>query len=381
MIIGVPKEIKSGEHRVAMVPAGARALVEQGHKVLVQRSAGEGCGISDGDYIQAGAEIRESASGIFNEAEMIVKVKEPLPQEYDLLNEDQVLFTYLHLAPALELTQALLRRKMIAIAYETIQLEDGSLPLLTPMSEVAGKMSILVGACYLRKENGGSGVLLGGVPGTEAGKVVIIGAGAVGTNAARVASGIGANVTILDIDLNRLRYLKDIFGNNITALVSNSSNIESAVINADLVVGAVLIPGARAPCLVTRDMISKMRKGSVVVDVAVDQGGCIETTVPTSFDNPTYIVDGVIHYCVANMPAAVARTSTFALTNVTFPYALKIANLGYKEALRSDNSLGRGLNVFKGKVTNKPVADSLGLEYAPPEALLASPVKRLPYQL
>lgn len=369
MVIGVPREIKSGEYRVAMVPAGARALVEQGHKVLVQKLAGEGIGISDEEYLQVGAEIRESASDIFNEAEMIVKVKEPLPQEYDLLHEDQVLFTYLHLAPALELTQALLRRKIIAIAYETIQLEDGSLPLLTPMSEVAGKLSILVGAYYLQKENGGSGVLLGGVPGTEAGRVVIIGAGTVGINAASVASGIGANVTILDIDVNRLRYLKDIFGNNITALMSNSSNIEPAVTNADLVVGAVLIPGARTPCLVTRDMISKMRKGSVVVDVAVDQGGCFETTVPTSFDNPTFVVDGVIHYCVANMPAAVARTSTFALTNVTFPYALKIANSGYKEALRSDISLGKGLNVCKGKVTNKPVADSLGLEYTPFEAL------------
>lgn len=381
MVIGVPREMKSGEYRVAMVPAGARALVEQGHKVLVQKSAGEGSGISDEDYVQAGAEIKESATDIFNEAEMIVKVKEPLPQECDLLHEDQILFTYLHLAPAPELTQALLRQKVIAIAYETVQLEDGSLPLLTPMSEVAGKLSILVGACYLRKENGGSGVLLGGVPGTEAGRVAIIGAGTVGINAARVASGIGANVTILDIDVNRLRYLKDIFGNNITALMSNSNNIESAVTNADLVVGAVLIPGARAPCLVTKDMISKMRNGSVAVDVAVDQGGCIETSVPTSFDNPTYIVDGVIHYCVANMPAAVSRTSTFALTNVTFPYVLKIANLGYREALRSDGSLGKGLNVFKGKVTNKPVADSLGLEFTPFEALLPSPVKRLPYQL
>lgn len=377
----MPKEIKSGEHRVAIVPAGARALVEQGHKVLVQRSAGEGSGISDEEYVQAGAEVRESAPDVFNEAELILKVKEPLPQEYGLLHEEQVLFTYLHLAPALELTQALLRNKIIAFAYETVQLEDGSLPLLTPMSEIAGKLSIQVGAHYLQKENGGSGILLGGVPGTEAGRVVILGAGTVGANAARVALGMGASVTILDIDLNKLRYLKDIFDNNLTALVSNSSNIESAVINADLVVGAVLISGARAPRLVTKDMISKMRKGSVIVDIAVDQGGCVETAVPTSFDNPTFIVDGVIHYCVANMPGAVPRTSTLALTSATFPYALKIANLGCQEALRSDSSLGKGLNVFKGKVTNKPVADCLGLEWVPPEALLDSPVKRLPYQL
>lgn len=370
MIIGVPKEIKNNEYRVAMVPAGVRVLAEQGHKVLVQKSAGEGSGISDKEYVRAGAEIRKYSPDIFNEAEMIVKVKEPLPQEYDLLNENQVLFTYLHLAPALELTQALLRSRIIALAYETVQLADGSLPLLTPMSEIAGKMSIQVGAYYLQKENGGSGVLLGGVPGTEAGKVAIIGAGTVGANAAKVAIGMGANVTILDVDLKRLRYLKDIFGNNLTALVSNSSNIEAAVANADLVVGGVLIPGARAPRLVTKEMISKMRKGSVIVDVAVDQGGCVETTVPTGFDNPTFVVGGVIHYCVANMPSAVARTSTFALTSATFPYVLKLANLGYKEALMSDISLCKGLNVYKGKVTNKPVADCLGFECVSFEALL-----------
>lgn len=369
LIIGVPKEIKNNEYRVAMVPAGVRALVGQGHKVLIQTLAGEGSGISDEEYVQAGAEIRVSAPAIFKEAEMIVKIKEPLPQEYDLLNEGQILFTYLHLAPAPELTQALLRRKIIAIAYETVQLEDNSLPLLTPMSEIAGKLAIQVGAHYLQKENGGSGVLLGGVPGTEAGRVAIIGAGIVGTNAAKVAAGIGANVTILDIDVNRLRYLKDILGNNIIALMSNSSSIEAAVANADLVVGAVLIPGAKTPKLVTRDMTSKMRKGSVIVDVAVDQGGCLEDTVPTSFDNPTFIVDGVIHYCVANMPGAVARTSTFALTNATFPYVLKIGNLGYQEAVKSDSALAKGLNVFIGKVTNKPVADSLGLEYTPLDLL------------
>jgi len=368
LVIGVPKEIKNNEYRVAMIPAGVKSLTEHGHKVLIQTSAGEESGISDKDYLETGADIRESAGDIFDEAEMIVKVKEPLPQEYDLLHEDQVLFTYLHLAPALELTKALLTQKVIAIAYETVQLQDGSLPLLVPMSEIAGKLSVQIGAHYLQKEKGGSGVLLGGVPGTEAGRVAIVGAGAVGVNAAKVAVGMGANVTILDIDLNKLRYLKDIFP-NLTALVSNSSNIEKAVAGADLVVGCVLIPGARAPKLVTKEMISKMRRGSVVVDVAVDQGGCFETTVPTRFDNPTFVVDGVIHYCVPNMPSAVARTSTFALTSVTFSYVLKLANLGYQKALRSDISLCKGINVCKGNVTNKSVADSLGLEYAPFEAL------------
>ncbi|MGB6873585.1 MAG: alanine dehydrogenase [Dehalococcoidia bacterium] len=369
MIIGVPKEIKTKECRVAMIPAGVKTLAGHGHKVLIQRSAGEESGISDKHYLQAGAEIKESAEDIFDEAEMIVKVKETLPEEYDLLHEDQVLFTYLHLAPVLELTEALLRQKVIAIAYETIQLEDGSLPLLIPMSEIAGKLSVQVGAHYLQKENGGSGVLLGGVPGTEAGRVAIIGAGTVGANAAKVALGMGANVTILDIDLNKLRHLKDI-SPNLTALVSNSSNIEAAVAGADLLVGCVLIPGATAPRLVTKEMISKMRRGSVIVDVAVDQGGCFETTVPTSLDNPTFVVDGVIHYCVPNMPSVVARTSTFALTSTTFPYVLKLANSGYQKALTSDVSLCKGLNVYKGNVTNKAVADSLCLEYAPFEALL-----------
>jgi alanine dehydrogenase len=369
LIIGVPKEIKNNEYRVAMVPAGVRALVDQGHKVLVQKLAGEGSGISDKEYVQAGAEIRKSAPAIFKEAEMIVKVKEPLPQECDLMNEDQILFTYLHLAPALELTQALLRRKIIAIAYETVQLEDGSLPLLTPMSEIAGKLAIQVGAHYLQKENGGSGVLLGGVPGTEAGRVAIIGAGVVGTSAAKVAVGIGASVTILDMNVNKLRYLKDILGNNITALVSNSSSIEATVANADLVVGAVLIAGAKAPRLVTRGMISKMRRGSVIVDVAVDQGGCVETTRPTTHADPIYIIDDVIHYCVTNMPGIVPWTSSMALSNATLPYALKLANLGLREALRQDEPLRKGLNVCKGKVTSKAVADSLGLEYTPFEAL------------
>jgi alanine dehydrogenase len=365
MIVGVPREIKNNEYRVSLVPGGVKALVERGHKVVVERSAGEGSGISDEEYLEAGAVIRESPNDIFKEAEMIVKVKEPLPQEYDLLREGQILYTFLHLAPALELTKALLRQKVIGIAYETVQLEDGSLPLLTPMSEIAGRMSIQVGCHYLQKENGGSGVLLGGVPGTRPGNVTIIGGGTVGTNAAKIALGMGADVTILDVSLDRLRYLSDILQVRVITLASNSSNIESTVVNADLLIGAVLVPGARAPCLVTRDMVAKMRKGSVIVDVAIDQGGCVETSVPTTFDTPTVTVDGVIHCCLTNMPSAVARTSTFALTNATFPYALKLADLGYKEALLSDSALRKGLNVFMGKLTNKAVADSLGLEYTP----------------
>jgi alanine dehydrogenase len=368
MIVGVSRETKKNEHRVSLVPAGVRALVERGHKVIVEKSAGEGSGISDDEYLQAGAELREHAVDVFKEAEMIIKVKEPLPPEYDMLREGQILYTFLHLAPELKLTKALLRRKVIGIAYETVQLEDGSLPLLTPMSEIAGKMSIQLGCQYLQKENGGSGVLLGGVPGTNAGNVAIIGGGTVGTNAAKVALGMGVNVTILDINLNRLRYLCDILQGRATTLASNSSNIESAVVDADLVVGAVLVPGARAPCLITRDMVRRMRKGSVIVDVAIDQGGCLECTVPTDFDNPTFIVDGIICCCLPNIPSAVARTSTFALTNVSFPYALKLADLGYEQALLSDNALRKGLNVFMGKLTNKAVADSLGLEYTPYDA-------------
>lgn len=367
MIIGVPREIKNHEARVSLVPAGVKALVDSGHKVIVETSAGEGSGISDKEYLKAGAVIRRSAPNIYEEAEMIIKVKEPLPQEYDLLGEGQILYTFLHLAPALELTKALLRQKVIGIAYETVQLEDGSLPLLTPMSEIAGRLSIQVGAYYLQKENGGSGVLLGGVPGVSAGNVTIIGGGTVGTNAAKIALGMGANVTILDINLDRLRYLDDILDGRAITLASNIDNIEVSVADADLVIGAILIPGARAPHLVTRNMIAKMRKGSVIVDVAIDQGGCIETSVLTTFEKPTFTVDGVIHCCVANMPAAVSRTSTFALTNVTLPYVLRLADLGYEKALRTDDSLRKGLNVFKGKLVYEPVAESLGLQYTPLE--------------
>lgn len=369
MIIGVPKEIKDNENRVALVPAGARALVENGHRVLVERSAGEGSGISDKEYLLVGAEVKESARDVFGEAKMIVKVKEPLAEEYDYFHQGQILFTYLHLAPAKELTLALLRKKIIGIAYETVQLTDGSLPLLEPMSEIAGKLAVQVGAHYLQKENGGSGVLLGGVPGIRAGNVLIIGGGTVGTNAARVALGMGACVIIADININRLRYLTDILEGKLVTMVSNKSNLESIIVDADLIVGATLKPGARADKLVTRDMLVKMRKGSVLVDVAIDQGGCCETSKPTTHDHPVFTVDGVLHYCVTNMPAAVSRSSTFALTNATFPYVLKLAEMGYKEALKTDPALRKGLNVYQGKLVYAPVAEALGLEYTLLEVL------------
>lgn len=368
MIIGVPKEIKNNEYRVALVPAGVRAMVEHGHRVLVEKYAGKGSGISDAEYVAVGAEIRPSAKAVFKVAQLIVKVKEPMPVEYALLQEGQMLFTYLHLAASPELTQALLKRKMIGIAYETVQLENGSLPLLTPMSEIAGKLAIQVGTHYLEKENGGSGVLLGGVPGVRPANVVIIGGGTVGTNAAKVALGMGANVTIFDVNLERLRYLSDVLQGRLTTLASDAHTIELAVADADLVIGAILIPGARAKKLLTREMVSKMRKGSVIVDVSIDQGGCSETCVATTFDRPIFTVDGVIHYCVANMPSSVARTSTFALTNATLPYVLKLANLGCKEATRDDQALRKGVNIYMGKLVNKAVAESLGLEYTPFEA-------------
>ena len=365
MIIGVPREIKNNETRVSLVPAGVRTLTERGHQVIVEKSAGEKIGIFDEDYLEAGAKIREQATDIFDEAELIVKVKEPLPQEYDLLREGQILFTYLHLAPAPELTRALLRRKVIGIAYETVQLENGALPLLTPMSEIAGRMSIQIGSHYLETRNGGRGVLLGGVPGTKPGNVVIVGGGVVGLNAAKIALGMGASVIILDLSLDRLRWLDDILRSRVTVLASNPSSIEDAAKGADLLVGAVLIPGARAPKLVSREMIGKMKPGSVVVDVAIDQGGCVETAVPTTYDNPVFTVDGVIHCCVANLPGAVGRTATFALTNATLPYILKIADRGYQQALICDRALRKGLNVIDGKLVNEAVAESLGLEYSP----------------
>lgn len=372
MIIGVPREIKNNEYRVALVPAGVRLLVEKGHHVLVEKAAGEGSGISDDEYHRAGAETKETAKDVFSEAEMVLKVKEPLPEEYELFHEGQILFTYLHLAPAPELTRALLRNKVIGIAYETVQLPDGSLPLLEPMSEIAGKLAIQIGAYYLQKESGGSGILLGGVPGIKAGNVTVIGGGIVGMNAARVALGIGASVTIIDTNIARLRYLEDILSGKLVTLASNKTNIENAVAEADLIVGAILTPGARAEKLITRDMLIKMRKGSVIVDVAVDQGGCCETSRPTTHDKPVFTVDGVLHYCVSNIPSAVSRSATFALTNATLPYALKLANMGYEQALLSDGALRKGCNVFKGDLVYQHVAESLGLAYTPLDDLLRS---------
>ena len=370
MIIGIPKEIKKDEYRVGIVPSGGRSLVLAGHKVLIEDGAGLGSGISNSEYEFEGAEIVPSAKDVYLRADMIMKVKEPLPSEYNMLREGQILYTYLHLAPAPDLTKALLNRKIIAIAYETVQLDDGSLPLLIPMSEIAGRMSIQEGAKYLEREKGGRGILLGGVPGVAPGKVTIIGGGIVGTNAAKMAIGTGATVTILDASLYRLRYLDDIFGGRIRKLMSDSHNIMESVKEADLVIGAVLIPGARAPFLVTRGMLSDMKEGSVIVDVSIDQGGCIETSKPTSHSNPIFVVDGVIHYCVTNMPGAVPRTSTFALTNATFPYALQIANLGIKDAFTKNKALLKGLNLANSKVTHKAVAESLGHEYSPPEDIL-----------
>ncbi len=365
MIVGVPKEIKNKENRVAMVVAGVRALTQAGHKVLVQHLAGIGAGISDEDYRKAGATLVESAKEIFDRSEMIVKVKEPLPEEYPLLREGQILYTYLHLAADERLTKALLERKIVGIAYETIQPADGSLPLLAPMSAVAGRMATQIGATYLQHDHGGKGMLLGGVTGVERANVVVLGGGVVGINSAKMAVGLGAKVTILDVNVPRLDYLSDIFGNEVTTLYSNSEQIEKSVLKADLVIGAILVPGAKAPKLVNRDMVSRMQPGGVIVDVAVDQGGSVETCRPTSHEHPTYAVDGVIHYAVPNMPGAVPRTSTYALTNVTLRYAVMIANLGWKEAVKKEEALFKGINVHKGKVAYKQVADDLGLPYEP----------------
>ena len=363
MIIGVPKEIKNNENRVGLVPSGVKALKAHGHTVYVQSTAGQGIGVSDEEYRKAGATILETPKEIFSKAEMIIKVKEPLPEEYNLLRENQILYTYLHLAPAPQLTKALLERKVIGIAYETIQLEDNSLPLLTPMSEVAGRMATQIGAHYLQKDNGGKGILLGGVPGVERANVTIIGGGVSGVNSAQMAVGLGANVTILDISPKRLEYLDHIFNGRVSTLHSNIDNIEKSVRKSDLLIGAVLVPGAKAPKLVSKQLVSEMSPGSVIVDIAVDQGGCVETCKPTSHDNPTFMVDGVIHYCVANMPGAVARTSTYALTNVTLQYALKLADLGFKEAVGKDPALYKGVNVYNGKVAYLQVAKDLGLPY------------------
>ena len=368
MIIGIPKEIKIDEYRVSLTPAGAHDLTANGHTVLVEDGAGEGSGLPNQLYENHGAHITER-NEIFSRSEIIIKVKEPMPEEFDLLREGQILYTYLHLAPAPDLTRALLDHKVTGIAYETVQLPDGSLPLLIPMSEVAGRMSIHEGSKYLERENKGRGILLGGVPGVDPGHVVIFGGGVVGANAAKMAIGTGASVTLLDVNLSRLRYLDDLYGGRLKTLMSNRVNIIESLRTADLVVGAVLIPGARAPKLITKEMLSLMMPGSVIVDVGIDQGGVVETSRPTTHSDPIYIVDDVVHYCVANMPGAVARTSTFALTNATFPYALELACKGFENALRENPALMKGLNVFNGHVTHPAVADAFDMECVSPEKL------------
>ncbi|MGE5587097.1 MAG: alanine dehydrogenase [Clostridia bacterium] len=370
MIVGVPKEIKDNENRVAIVPSGVMALCDKGHTVLVERGAGLGSGIPDEDYAGAGARMIDNVADLWAQADMIMKIKEPLPPEYPLMRCGQVMFTYFHLASDETLTRAVLDSGIVAIAYETVQLPDGSLPLLSPMSEVAGAMAAIVGGNYLAGPNGGRGVLMGGIPGVEPAHVVVIGGGTVGTNAALMAAGLGAQVTVFEVSISRMRYLAHILPKNVKILYSNRHSIEAALADADLVIGAVLIPGAKAPKLVTRDMLKLMKKGAVIVDVAVDQGGCIETIHPTTHANPTYFVDGVLHYAVANMPGAFPRTSTFALTNVTLPYAIKIADLGAEEAMRRDSALRLGLNAYKGKLTCKGVADAFGIEYHRPEDVL-----------
>jgi alanine dehydrogenase len=371
MIIGVPKEIKDNEARVGVTPAGVKALTEAGHTVLVETQAGELSGFPDAEYQNAGAEIVGEAGHVWGKSETIVKVKEPIEKEYVFFREGLVLFTYLHLAPVRGLTDKLLESKMIGIAYETVRDRQRTLPLLTPMSEVAGRMSVQVGATYLEKERGGRGILLGGVPGVPPAHVCILGGGIVGTNAARIALGFGAKTTLIDVNLNRLRELEDIFGGRLYTLASNSYNVAQATKEADLVIGGVLIPGATAPKIVTRAMVSQMKKGAVIVDVAIDQGGCVETAKPTSHSNPSYVVDGVVHYCVTNMPGAVPNTSTLALTNATFPYLLRLANLGAREALRQDPGLAEGLNTWLGTLTYQGVAESQHRPWTPAAALLA----------
>ena len=370
MIIGVPKEIKNNENRVALTPAGVAELRRHGHTVLVQATAGVGSGFEDQEYVENGAEIRATAAEIFAQAEMIMKVKEPIKQEYDLIREDQLLFTYFHFASSEELTHAMIGRKAVCLAYETVEKADRSLPLLVPMSEVAGRMSIQEGAKYLEKPQKGRGILLGGVPGVKPAEVLVIGGGVVGTQAAKMAAGLGARVTLMDVSLPRLRYLSDIMPANVFTEMSNSYNIRKHVAHSDLIIGAVLIPGAKAPNLVTREMLKLMRPGTVMVDVAVDQGGCFETTRPTTHEDPIYIIDDVVHYSVANMPGAVPYTSTLALTNATLPYAIQLANEGWQKACSRNAELRLGLNVVGGEVVYKAVAEAFNLSYRPVEDVL-----------
>ncbi len=370
MIIGVPREIKSNENRVALVPAGAEALVQAGHTVLVEKDAGSGSGFTDDAYTAVGAEIVPGADGVWQRAEMIMKVKEPIEVEWPRMRDGQVIFTYFHFAASEPLTRAVMASNAVAVAYETVQLPNGELPLLTPMSEVAGRMAVQEGAKYLERFFGGRGILLGGVPGVEPGTVVVLGGGIVGSNAARMAAGLGAHVVILDLSLNRLRYLSEVMPANVTPLYSNRHNILEQLERADLLVGAVLLPGAKAPHLVRRADLALMKEGSVIVDVAVDQGGCVETIHPTTHDDPIYVVDGVIHYGVANMPGGVPRTSTLALTNATFLYALALANHGWKAACRADRALALGVNVVGGRVTYPGVAEAFGLDHTPVDQVL-----------
>ncbi|MDP4186118.1 MAG: alanine dehydrogenase [Bacteroidota bacterium] len=361
MIIGVPKEIKNNENRVSLTPAGAAELVKRGHVVYVQATAGEGSGFSDEAYVEAGAKLLPTIEEVYAIAEMIIKVKEPIESEYKLIREGQILYTYFHFASCEPLLHAMIERKPVCLAYETVELDDRSLPLLIPMSEVAGRMSVQEGAKYLEKTYGGRGVLLGGVPGVPPAKVLILGGGIVGSEAAKKAAGIGADVTIMDVSLPRLRYLDDIMPANVKTMMSNEYNIRELIKTHDLIIGAVLIPGAKAPYLVTRDMLKTMRPGTVMVDVAIDQGGCIETTYPTTHDKPTFVIDGVIHYAVANMPGAVPNTSTIALTNATLPFAIQIAAKGWKQACKENSALRKGLNVVDGKIVYKGVADAFNL--------------------
>ncbi|WKN45014.1 alanine dehydrogenase [Tunicatimonas pelagia] len=367
MIVGVPQEIKNNENRVALTPAGAKELTKVGHTVYIQQNAGEGSGFTDAEYTEAGAEILPTIEAVYESAEMIVKVKEPIAPEYDLVRKDQLVFTYFHFASSEALTHAMIKSGAVCLAYETVELPDRSLPLLVPMSEVAGRMSIQEGAKYLEKPMQGRGILLGGVPGVRPAKVLILGGGIVGTNAAKMAAGLGADVTIMDISLNRLRYLDDVLPANVNTFMSSEYNIRSLISSHDLIVGAVLIPGAKAPKLITRDMLQEMRPGTVLVDVAVDQGGCIETCEPTTHENPTYVIDDVLHYCVANMPGAVPYTSTLALTNATLPYTLQLARLGWEQACQQSTPLKLGLNVVRGEVVYQSVADAFGLPYVPVE--------------
>lgn len=374
MLIGVPREIKTHEYRVALVPAGVIELIKHGHQVIIEKDAGQGSSFPDELYTEVGAEIVETAAEVWERADMIMKVKEPIASEYPLMREGQILFTYFHFAASQELTEAVIKSKAVAVAYETVEKADRSLPLLIPMSEVAGRMAAQEGAKYLEKAQGGRGVLLGGIPGVRPANVMVLGGGIVGVNAARIAAGMGANVYIFDISPNRLRYLDEILPKNITTVFSSEGNIREMIPDMDLVIGAVLIPGAKAPHLVKRDMLKIMKPGAVVVDVAIDQGGCIETAKPTTHDNPTYIVDDIVHYCVANMPGGVPNTSTRGLTNVTLPYAIQLANKGWKAAILDNKELEHGLNIAHGIVTYKDVAEAFDLPWSPVSEVMRSTI-------